>query len=79
MGWMSVPAIGYMLGHWPGYATAWLIAGGVTYTVGAIIFSLDRPHLVPGKFSAHDLWHVFVLGGSTCHFLLMVTYVARLS
>lgn len=79
MGWMSVPALGYMLAHWPGYATAWLVAGGVTYTVGAIIFSLDRPHLVPGRFSAHDLWHIFVLGGSACHFLLMVTFVARLA
>jgi hemolysin III len=79
MGWMSVPALGYMLTHWPGSATAWLVAGGLTYTVGAIIYSLDRPHLVPGKFSAHDLWHIFVLGGSACHFMLMITYVARLA
>ncbi|HWD41563.1 MAG TPA: hemolysin III family protein [Fimbriimonas sp.] len=79
MGWMSLAAIGYMLSHWPSYATGWLVAGGLTYTVGAIIFSLDKPHLVPGKFSAHDLWHVFVLGGSACHFMLMCTYVAKLT
>jgi hemolysin III len=79
MGWMAVPAVGYMVAHWPGYATGLLLAGGVTYTIGAIIFSLDKPHLVPGKFSAHDLWHIFVLGGSACHFFLMATFVARIA
>jgi len=79
MGWMAIPAVGYMAAHWPGYATALLVAGGITYTIGAIIFSLDKPHLVPGKFSAHDLWHLFVLGGSACHFLLMATFVARIA
>jgi hemolysin III len=76
MGWMSVVMIGYMREHWPTYATAWLVGGGIAYTVGAIIFSLDKPHLVPGKFSAHDLWHVFVLAGSASHFALMVSFVA---
>ena len=79
MGWMALPAVGYMAAHWPAYATGWLLAGGITYTIGAIIFSLDKPHLVPGKFSAHDLWHLFVLGGSTCHFCLMATFVARMA
>jgi hemolysin III len=34
------------------------------------------PHLWPGKFSAHDLWHLFVLGGSACHFVLILRFVA---
>jgi hemolysin III len=77
MGWMSIFMIGYMRTHWPAWAIAWLVAGGLTYTVGAIIFSIDKPHLVPGKFSAHDLWHVFVLGGSACHFVFMSQFVAK--
>jgi hemolysin III len=76
MGWMSIVMIGYMRTHWPAYAVGWLVAGGIAYTVGAVIFSLDKPNLVPGKFSAHDLWHVFVLAGSACHFALMWFFVA---
>lgn len=78
MGWMCVPALGYIVAHWPVHAIVLLVAGGITYTIGAVIFALDRPHLVPGRFSAHDLWHVFVLGGSACHFALMATYVCRI-
>lgn len=78
MGWMALGALGWIGRNWPPYAIGWLVAGGVVYTVGAVVFALDRPHLVPGRFSAHDLWHLFVLGGSGCHFALMATYVARL-
>lgn len=77
MGWMAVPALGWMSAHWPPHAIALLVIGGLVYTIGAVIYALDRPHLCPGKFSAHDLWHLFVLGGSGCHFALMATYVAR--
>lgn len=79
MGWMALPALGWIGSHWPRQAIALLVAGGVVYTVGAIIFATDRPHLVPGRFSAHDLWHLFVLGGSACHFALMTTYIAHLT
>lgn len=79
MGWMAVAAMGQMQSSWPPYAVAWLVAGGIVYSVGAVVYALDRPHLWPGKFSAHDLWHIFVLGGSACHFILMVTYVVRIA
>lgn len=77
MGWMAVPALGWIREHWPVYAMVLLVAGGLVYTIGAVIFATDRPHLVPGRFTAHDLWHLFVLGGSGCHFALMVTFVAK--
>ena len=54
----------------------WLFAGGIVYTVGAVIFALERPRLWPGVFGAHDLWHLFVLGGSACHFVVMLRFVA---
>ena len=76
MGWMAVPAIGWIAENWPTYAIVLLVGGGIVYTIGAVIFAMDKPHLVPGRFSAHDLWHLFVLGGSVCHFLLMATYVS---
>ena len=77
MGWMALPALGWIGAHWPRFAIVLLVLGGIVYTIGAVIFATDRPHLIPGKFSAHDLWHLFVLGGSACHFALMATYVAR--
>ncbi|RYG25263.1 hemolysin III family protein [bacterium] len=78
MGWMAVFALGWIGANWPRHAIFLLVTGGLVYTVGAVIFATDCPHLWPGRFSAHDLWHVFVLAGSGCHYLLMTTYVARL-
>ena len=60
----------------PGPAIQWLIAGGVIYSVGAVIFVLDRPHLWPRRFMAHDLWHTLVLAGSACHFVVIARFVA---
>lgn len=77
MGWMALPALGYIGAHWPTYAIVLLVTGGIVYTVGAVIYATDRPHLWPGRFTAHDLWHLFVLGGSACHYALMTTYIAH--
>ena len=55
---------------------AWLFGGGAAYMTGTVVFTTDRPHLWPGKFSAHDLWHIFVLAGSACHFVLMAVVIA---
>jgi len=53
----------------------WLVAGGVAYTVGAVIYSRQRPNPFPGWFGHHEIWHVLVLVGSACHFAFMVYYV----
>ncbi|MCA1724384.1 MAG: hemolysin III family protein, partial [Thermomicrobia bacterium] len=60
----------------PSGALGWLIAGGVIYTIGAVIHGLKRPNLIPGVFEAHALWHLFVLAGSACFFWMIVRYVA---
>lgn len=60
----------------PRPALEWLLAGGAVYSLGAIVFATDRPHLWPGRFAAHDLWHVLVLLGSGCHFLVIFRFVA---
>ena len=58
-----------------GPGVQWLLAGGIVYSIGAVIFALDRPHLWPGRFVAHDLWHVLVLLGSACHFVMIFRFV----
>jgi hemolysin III len=54
----------------------WLVAGGVAYTIGAIIFSSERPNPFPGVFGHHEIWHLLVLVGSGCHFGFMIFHVA---
>ena len=76
MGWLVLIALGPLSRILPGAAIGWLVAGGVVYTIGAVVFALERPRIWPGIFGAHDLWHVFVLGGSACHFVLMLRFVA---
>lgn len=72
MGWLIVAAFGPLRHVLPPAAMTWMVAGGVVYSIGAVIFATNRPNLWPGKFSAHDLWHLFVLGGSACHFMVML-------
>jgi hemolysin III len=56
---------------------AWLVGGGVAYTVGAIIYACERPDPFPRVLGHHGLWHVLVLVGSACHFAFMVLYVLK--
>jgi hemolysin III len=72
MGWLALIALAPLRQVFSPVALAWLLAGGVIYSIGTIVYATDRPHLWPGRFSAHDLWHVFVLGGSACHFVVML-------
>jgi hemolysin III len=55
---------------------AWLVAGGLAYTVGAVIFTRQRPDPFPGRFGHHEIWHLLVLAGSGCHFAFMLLHVA---
>ena len=75
MGWLALIALPSLWATLPPGALWWLVGGGVLYTVGTVFYATNWPRLWPGKFSAHDLWHVFVLGGSACHFVLMLYVV----
>ena len=76
MGWLALAAAAPLQRALTPAGFGWLLAGGLAYTAGGLIFAADRPHLWPGRFNAHDLWHLFVLAGSACHFLVMLRYVA---
>lgn len=75
MGWLIVIALAPLRAAITPFAWGWLVAGGLTYSLGAVIFALDRPHLIPGRFHAHDLWHCFVLAGTVFHFIFMLLMV----
>jgi hemolysin III len=74
MGWMMLPFVGILVPKIGTVAVIWMFAGGLAYTVGTVVYASKRPKLWPGKFSFHELWHVFVLVGAVCHFMVM-TYL----
>jgi hemolysin III len=67
MGWVALLAAGPLTERMAPAGLAWLVVGGVSYTLGAVVFLLD--HRVR---YAHFVWHLFVLGGSTCHFFAVL-------
>lgn len=54
---------------------AWILAGGVFYSVGFVIYYFQRPDPYPGIFGHHEIWHLFVMGGSLSHYLFILYYV----
>ncbi len=67
MGWSVLFAAGPLMANMSNMGLAWLVAGGLFYTLGAIVFLFD--HRV--KY-AHFVWHLFVLGGTLCHFFAVL-------
>lgn len=78
MGWLCVLAFKPLLSSLPKGAFALLLGGGITYTVGAVIYALKLPIFDSRhkNFGSHEIFHLFVMGGSLCHFLLMYLFVA---
>jgi hemolysin III len=75
MGWLIVVAL-YPLVHTIAFGgMVWLVLGGLWYSAGAVIYALKRPNPVPGFFGFHEIWHLFVMAGSFCHFWAMLHYV----
>ncbi len=72
MGWMALPFASQVIAKSGWDSMAWLIAGGLFYTVGVIFYASRKPKLWPGVFSSHELWHCFVMAGTACHFMLML-------
>jgi len=69
MGWLMVIAAPQLAEAIGPNGMAWLVAGGLCYSIGTIFYVADR---IPFN---HTVWHVFVLGGGVCHFLGVIWYV----
>ena len=71
MGWLALIAVSPLISAltWAGFA--WLVAGGLVYTVGILFYVTDDK-----VRHGHGLWHLFVLGGSACHYFAVLFYVA---
>ena len=80
MGWLCVLAFHPLFLALSRPAFGWLLAGGIIYTVGGVIYSLKMPvfNAKHKKFGTHEIFHLFVMGGSFCHFIVMYYFVAAM-
>ena len=73
MGWTCVLAFTQLLDAMSPAAFGWLLAGGIIYTIGGVIYALKLPifNNKHKNFGTHEIFHLFVMGGSACHFIVM--------
>ena len=78
MGWVCVLVFGRLLDTLCAAAFLWLLAGGLIYTAGGVIYALKLPlfNTMYKAFGSHEVFHLFVMAGSMCHFIFMYLYVA---
>lgn len=76
MGWMAVLVIKPMLAVMPTGGLLWMLAGGLLYTIGAVIYITKKLDFRPGVFGFHEVWHVFVTLAALCHFIMVYRFVA---
>lgn len=74
LGWIPAVLIGGGA-HLPLGALLLLAGGGIIYSVGFVLFIIEKPNLKPGVFGFHELWHCLVLVAAACHYLVMYFYV----
>ena len=78
MGWLCLFALGPLLSALPAGAFGWLLAGGLFYSAGAVIYALhpkkfDAKHIY---FGSHEIFHVLIMLGTFCHYMVMFHYTA---
>ena len=80
MGWVCVAVFGQLISSMQSGAFALLLSGGIIYTVGGIIYALKLPlfNSRHTDFGSHEIFHLFVMGGSFCHFVVMYYFVAAM-
>jgi len=78
MGWACVLSFTQIINALPTAAFAWLLAGGIIYTIGGVIYALKLKVFNANHkyFGSHEIFHLFVMAGSICHFIMMFNYVA---
>lgn len=78
MGWLVIVAFLPLVETVPAEGIGWLVAGGILYTIGAVIYGTKWPKINWKFFGFHEIFHLFVLLGSFCHFWLMYQYILYL-
>ncbi|MFH5832102.1 hemolysin III family protein [Halalkalibaculum sp. DA384] len=75
MGWLGVLLFPTLFEKLPLAFLLWLTAGGLAYSAGAVIYGIEKPNPLPGWFGHHEIWHLFVMGGTFSHFWAFYQYL----
>jgi len=75
MGWLAIVMFPDLLHNFSIDGMYWIGLGGLAYTVGAVIYAIKKPDPIPKVFGFHEIWHIFVLVGSFCHFWSVYEYL----
>ncbi len=75
LGWSCLVCIVPILRTIPWQGLLWLLAGGIAYSLGAVVYAVKWPGREAKWFGFHEIFHVFILLGSLCHFLMMLWYI----
>ena len=78
MGWLAIVAIWPLWHAVGGLGLFWLLAGGVLYTIGGVLYALKWPGRNNPRVGCHEVFHVFIVLGSVAHYLLMYRVIALL-
>jgi hemolysin III len=71
LGWLGVVALPWLAGRLGAVRLTLLVAGGVLYTVGAVVLIRQRPNPSPAVFGYHEVWHAFTVTAGLCHYTLV--------
>ena len=74
MGWIAVFVIVPLYRAGGPLPLIWLLAGGLFYTAGGIIYAIKKPNILPGWLGFHELFHIFVILGSTAHYVMILRF-----
>lgn len=75
MGWIAIFAILPLFRTMTHEGFVWLLVGGITYTIGGLIYATKWPKFNIKGFGFHEVFHIFVIGGSICHYFMILSLV----
>jgi len=78
LGWIALIPFVQLISHLPIGAIVLMVAGGVAYTVGAIIYATKIFNFFPNRFGFHEIFHIFIAVGSVLHFIMMMMFILPL-
>jgi hemolysin III len=75
LGWVGVVAFPQIVSATGSAGTALVVAGGVLYTLGAVVYVVQRPDPVPSVFGYHEVFHLMTIAAAACHFAAIAFFV----
>jgi hemolysin III len=82
MGWIAILIVKPLLSAAPLGFFLWLLAGGLFYSLGAVVYATEWPNKIRNEreraWASHEIWHLFVMAGSAAHFWAILSYTARI-